>query len=108
MKLEYREFSVDSDIASLSTDDAVSFWLQVKSMKSPMGDNKYSNLATLCLQLLSIPVSNADIERVFSLVRRIKTEFRSSLNVDTISSLIGVISILILIAVNTLFLNNLF
>ena len=43
----------------------------------------------LSLQLISIPVSNADIERVFSLVRRIKTEYRCSLATQTLSSLIS-------------------
>ena len=46
-------------------------------------------VSTLALQLLSIPASNADSECVFSLVRRMKTEYRSSLSTETISSLIG-------------------
>ena len=57
-------------------------------MTSPMGSLKYCHLATLALNLLTIPASNADSERVFSLVRRIKTEFRSSLATETVSSLI--------------------
>ncbi len=51
--------------------------------------NLYKNLATLALQLISTPVSNADSERVFSLVRGIKTEYRSSLSTETLSALIG-------------------
>lgn len=54
-----------------------------------MGEQKYLHLATLSLQLLSIPVSNADSERVFSVVRRIKTEFRSSLSTESVSALIS-------------------
>ena len=54
-----------------------------------MGEQCYQNLATLAIHLLSIPASNADSERVFNLVRRIKTEFRSSLQTDTVSALIG-------------------
>ena len=55
-----------------SEKDAVRFLLDVKSMKSPMDDYIYINLATLALHLLSIPSSNADSERLFSLVRGIK------------------------------------
>ena len=88
-KLEHREFVTDTDIDPEVDCDAVKFWLKVCSMKSPMGELKYENLATLALQLLSIPASNADSERVFSLVRRIKTEFRSSLSTETVSALIG-------------------
>lgn len=44
-------------------------WLDVKSMKTEMGDaSMYAKLATLALQtlqLLSIPASNADIVKSF-------------------------------------------
>ena len=90
VKLEYREFSIDEEVTTLIelNEDAVQFWLHVRNMISPMGSLKYCHLATLALNLLSIPASNADSERVFSLVRRIKTEFRSSLATETVSSLI--------------------
>lgn len=89
--LEYREFAVDTDVFVSGDDqDAMDFWLNIKSMKSPMGDYKYGNLDTLALQLLFIPASNADSERVFSLVRRIKTDFRSRLIPETVSALVGI------------------
>ena len=75
VKMEFREFAVDSDISSCNSNwskGTINFWLMVASMKTPMGDSKYQNLSTLVLQLLSIPTSNADCERVFSVVRRIK------------------------------------
>ncbi len=72
VKLEFREFAIDEEIAEINSEDAVSFWLKVKSSKTPMGDSKYQNLSTLALQLLSIPASNADCERVFSLVQEQK------------------------------------
>ena len=92
VKMEFREFAVDSDLQDSNGDayDAVSFWLRVKSMKTALGDMKYQHLSTLALHLLAISASNADCERVFSLVRRIKTDFRGSLLPETISSLIGV------------------
>ena len=79
VKLEVREFTTDPEIDPGMASDAVQFWLKVLAMQSPMGERKYSHLANLSLQLLSIPASNADSERVFSLVRRIRTEFRASL-----------------------------
>ena len=69
--------------------DALAFWMAVLRMKSPMEEPKYVHLATLALELLAIPASNADSERVFSLVRRVKTDFRASLTPETLSSLIG-------------------
>ena len=50
---------------------------------------KYHNLGTPALQLLSMPLSNADSEKVFSLVRRVKIEFESPLLTVTLSTLIG-------------------
>ena len=93
VKIEFREFAIDSVITSCNTNwskGTINFWLMVKSLRTPMGDIKYPNLSMLVLKLLSIPTSNADCERVFSLVRRIKTHFRSSLLPETISSLIRI------------------
>ena len=91
MKLEYREFSIDDDVTDSIKiyEDAVQFWLHVCNMTSPMGSSKYCYLGTLALNLLAIPASNPDCKWVFSLVRRIKTEFCSSLEISTVSSLIG-------------------
>ena len=91
VSLEFKEFAVDSDVARVSSEkhDAVAFWMAVLKMKSPMGEPKYLIMATLALELLAIPASNADSERVFSLVLRVKTDFRASLMTETLSSLIG-------------------
>ena len=88
-KLEHRDFATDSSVSPTNDENAVNYWYRILHFKSPMGEQCYKNLATLALHLLSIPASNADSERVFSLVRRIKTEFRSSLQTETVSALIG-------------------
>ena len=90
VNLEFREFVADRDVCSTDDQDAVEFWLSVLNMKSALGEYRYTNLGRLALQLLAIPTSNADSERVFSLVRRIQTDFRSQLIPETISALIGV------------------
>ena len=74
--LEFREFTADSQVTSVMSenDDALAFWMAVLTMKSPMEEPKYVHLATLALELLAIPASNADSERVFSLVRRQSSE----------------------------------
>ena len=75
VKLQHREFAVDCTV-TFSETDAVTFWINVYNMISPMGEYKYRNLATIvALKLLAIPTFNADCERVFSQVRRIKTDF---------------------------------
>ena len=81
VSLEFREFAVDSQVTSvvLENRDALAFWMAVLWMKSPMEEPKYVHLVTLALELLAIPASNADGKRVFSLVQRVKTDFRASL-----------------------------
>ena len=88
-KLEYRDFATDCSVAPIEGENAVDYWYRILHFQSPMGEQRYKNLATLALQLLSIPASNADSERVFSVVRPVKTEFRSSLQTETVSALIG-------------------
>ena len=76
----------DNEICLEENCDAASFWLKVHTLKSPMGLLKYENVSTLTLHLLAIPTSIADSERVFSHVRRMKTDFRSSLSPETVSA----------------------
>ena len=62
VSLEFREFAVDLDVTPVASEnhDAVAFWMAVLKMKSRMGEAKYVSLATLALELLAIPASNAD------------------------------------------------
>ena len=86
---------VDPEIDTTQS-DAIKFWLDVSTMESPLGERKSHILSNLALSLLSIPASNADSERVFSQVRRIKTDFRASLSTKTHQCLhsLGVTSII--------------
>ena len=62
---------IDSEVTTISEteNDVVKFWVIMSQLKSPMGEHKYCNLSALALNLLSLPTSNADSERAFSLVR---------------------------------------
>ena len=88
----------DNEICPEENCDAASFWLKVHTLKYPVESLKYANVSTLALHLLTIPTSNADSEIIFRLVRRIKTDFRSSLSPETVScrftSLVHLLSVL--------------
>ena len=59
--------------------------------KDPFSQNpRFKLLAKLAKSCCVIPVSNADPERVFSVLKKIQTEMRSELNNDTICSLMCV------------------
>lgn len=66
------------------------FWAEMHNVKglssvSPI----YDNLLLLVRALLSIPASNADSERCFSMIRKIDSEERSQLCRQTIASLLA-------------------
>ena len=48
-------------------------------MRDPNGALKFQRLATVALLVLTLPHSNAEEERVFSLVTKNKTKFRPSI-----------------------------
>lgn len=55
-----------------------SFWWRVGQMKSLDGEPRFPTLYKLMAGLLSIPCSNADSERGFSILRKIHTDQRST------------------------------
>ena len=65
------------------------YWLKVFKLQTGSGKLRFSLLGDVMKPLMSIPNSNADSERVFSMLRKIHTEFRSNLDNDTICSLLS-------------------
>ena len=63
-------------------------WFQIAELKDPMSKPKYKKLAHLMLGILTVPHSNAECERLFSQVRKNKTEFRGSMGNDMLGSLL--------------------
>ena len=59
-------------------------------MKCIGGEPRFSTLFRLMAGLLSIPCSNADAERGFSVLRKIHTDQRSNLDQSTIVGLLSV------------------
>ncbi len=66
---------------------AGAFWWEVSKLKTLDGEERFPYLSKLMAGLLSIPVSNADSERGFSMLRKIRTDQRPSLKQDTIIAL---------------------
>ena len=62
-------------------------WAYLSQMKLANGELRYKRLSDVAKLVLIIPHSNAGEERVFSMIRKNKTAFRPSMNVDgTLSS----------------------
>ena len=65
------------------------FWLEVSKLRTLDGRLRFGSLYRRMSGLLSIPCSNADSERGFSLLRKIHTDQRSSLDQSTIVALMS-------------------
>ena len=68
---------------------AGSFWWKVGKIKTLDGELRFGTLCRLMTGLLNIACSNADAERGFSILRKIHTDQRSTLNQSTIISLMS-------------------
>ena len=66
-------------------------WSYMLTMKSTDGDLLYQRLAKVALLVLTLPHSNAEEERILSLVTKNKTKFRPNLKLDgTLSSILTI------------------
>ena len=61
-------------------------WADILAMKTPLGVVRFPLVATEMAPLQSLPHSNADVERLFSISRKVHTEAHHSLNADTITA----------------------
>nr|XP_057926630.1 uncharacterized protein LOC131128085 [Doryrhamphus excisus] len=84
---EFRLFqstALDDDILTKRVDEA---WIELGAMESG-GTKLFWNLATVMLGVCVIFHSNADCERIFSLVTKNKTARRACLSTEVLSSLV--------------------
>lgn len=65
-------------------------WSAIGDIRGGDGCLKYDRVARVMLSILKIPHSNAECERLFSQVKKTRTQFRSSLNDENLSKLLVV------------------
>ncbi|KNC29586.1 hypothetical protein FF38_08837 [Lucilia cuprina] len=69
---------------------ATSFWSEVNLFKDSAGNNSFKDLAKFAIEMLSLPWSNADLERVFSQLNVVETKLRNRLITDTVNAVLHV------------------
>ena len=80
LETEFCKYQVDPEIAEFDREERVDvLWGKIASLKSDTGELKYPLLSSIMKSLCALPHSNADSERVFSLIRKNKTECRASM-----------------------------
>lgn len=86
---EFAIFQTDplnNDILSAKRCDVA--WNMIAELEDHRGRKKYSLLPTVMQTILLFPHSNAACERIFSLVKKNQTEFRSSMHQSTLEALL--------------------
>ena len=80
-------FTPDVDAEQLKEEYEIDHvWTDILALKTPLGVVRFLLMATVMAPLLSLPDSNADVERLFSILRKVHTEACHSLNADTITA----------------------
>ena len=86
LDLEWRAHSFEDTIApNLQWTE---YWLLIKNAKYPSGEPRYPMLLKFIEILASYPFSNAAVERVFSMLKLVKTDHHSSLKASCLVSLL--------------------
>nr|XP_033322899.1 uncharacterized protein LOC117218532 [Megalopta genalis] len=80
----YFEPHEKSEIVKLKVCD---FWKKISEIKNPINEYRFPNIAKLAELCLTIPHSNAEIERFFSMINDIKTDKRNRLQCQSMKSL---------------------
>ncbi|KAI4468051.1 hat family dimerization domaincontaining protein-related [Holotrichia oblita] len=77
-------WNLEKDISSHN------FWVKVLEYQNAGGVHIYANIAKFALTTLTLPISNAFVERIFSFMNTIKTKFRNKINIPLLEALLRI------------------
>ena len=72
------------------TSNLIQFWAEVFSSRNSTGERSFGNIGRFALSLLSLPFSNAPVERIFSQMNATKTKQRNRMAVKTSNAILQV------------------
>jgi len=73
---------------NIRTMDTVHFWNCVLNVNDAVGNHPLEELALFALKVLTMPIRNSDVERVFSVLGGVKTKQRNRTQMETPEALI--------------------
>lgn len=85
--LEWRKQSLEESTELIPGEPSITFWQKRLNAMTIHGSLKYPNLRKVVACMMSLPFSNASVERIFSLLNLIKTHSRNSLKRETLVGL---------------------
>ncbi|XP_053954724.1 uncharacterized protein LOC128860940 [Anastrepha ludens] len=68
-------------------EDTSKFWTEVIKYKDAGNNNPFSDLAEFALKILSLPWSNAEVERIFSQMNIVKSKLRNAMSLKTLNAI---------------------
>ncbi|KAK3886341.1 hypothetical protein Pcinc_009497 [Petrolisthes cinctipes] len=72
------------------TKDTVKFWVEVLQYKDAANSVPFLELATCALTIVSLPHSNAEVERIFSQMNLVKNKLRNKMKTDTVNAILHI------------------
>lgn len=66
------------------------YWSEVQDIKDAGGAQRFGNISRLVLALLSLPFSNASVERAFSILAIVKDKLRNKMSVAMVEAIMHV------------------
>lgn len=66
------------------------FWVEVNEIKDAGGNKRFGNISKLVLGLLSLPFSNAAVERAFSIVNIVKNKLRNKMSIAMVEAIMHI------------------
>ncbi|KAK3931229.1 Protein FAM200B [Frankliniella fusca] len=85
---ELRLVDIMPEVEDLSTINVEDFWGRVWQLKDAEGEQPYRKLAEYVLTLLSLPLSNAVVERIFSIMGVVKTKLRNRMSLKMLAAIL--------------------
>ena len=70
--------------------DSVKFWVAVRQIVNAKGDKCFKELADFALLAFSLPISNAVVERVFSIMAIVKIKLKNRMSFEMLVAIIRI------------------
>ncbi|KAK4313269.1 hypothetical protein Pmani_015385 [Petrolisthes manimaculis] len=74
----------------IQTSDTIGLWAEIVSYRDETGENPFKELSDLAITILSLPHSNADVERVFSQMGIVKSKLRNRLAITSLNAVLTI------------------
>lgn len=68
----------------------IKFWIEVANYKNSDNDNPFFELSKVALIILTLPHSNAEIERLFSQINLIKYKLRNRMKLPVLNAILAI------------------